>query len=105
MQKLITKGELASLLGCSEWTLWQMRREGRLPPAVRVGKSLRWRPETVEAFLKKEERPAQEFDPVLCRRSEAAVAGRNFGDRPKKEGKRKKKGRPTKAESVEGRKA
>lgn len=50
-EKLMTVSELGEFLGVPEATLyqWRYRREG--PPALKVGRHLRWRPRDVEAWL------------------------------------------------------
>ncbi len=51
MQKLLTVEELAALLQVPVATIyrWRLHREG--PPAVRVGRYLRYPPSGVEAWL------------------------------------------------------
>lgn len=48
---LITAEKLAELLGVSIRTLWRLRRSGKLPAPVRIGGCVRWRIETVQAWL------------------------------------------------------
>ena len=51
--ELLDVKDLCRLLGLTEKGLYNRRyRDGALPPAIRLGsKSLRWRPEDVEAWL------------------------------------------------------
>lgn len=43
--------ELAELLTVDAATVRRWRRENRLPPALVVGKTVRWRPEDIEAWI------------------------------------------------------
>jgi len=104
--RLLTQAALAEWLCVSEWQIWALRRRNELPPAVRVGKALRWREETIRAWLANNEKPSGEFDSVLCARAEKAAAARNQGSKEKLEKgcePRKKRGRPRKEVVVEGR--
>jgi excisionase family DNA binding protein len=47
---LLTVRDLAHHLGISKWTVYRFVRSGELP-AVRVGESIRFRPEDVDAYL------------------------------------------------------
>ena len=49
--KLLSPLELAGILGVPVTTIYGWRGRGYGPPAIRVGKHLRWRPEEVEAWL------------------------------------------------------
>jgi len=49
--KLLSPLELAAILGVPVTTIYAWRGRGYGPPAIRVGKHLRWRPEEVEAWL------------------------------------------------------
>ena len=51
MQRLITKKELAELLGCSENTVSNLVKRGILPVPVRVGRLLRWTPQQIRNFI------------------------------------------------------
>jgi len=93
--------DFAQLLQVTKHTIWQMRRRGELPPAIRVGRYLRWRPEVVEQYLRDAEKPANEFDPVLCARAEKAAVGRNPAVEKTSNHPLIRRGRPTKKESVE----
>ena len=96
---LLSQAQLAEILGVTEWTIWSMRRRNLLPPAVMVGKSLRWRACVVEQWILDNERPSNEFDAELCERAEKAVAGRSQ-KKPKPNKTQKRRGRPTKAEQI-----
>ena len=43
--------ELAEYLGVSEWTLYEWRNRRQGPPAIKVGRLLRWRMSDVESWL------------------------------------------------------
>lgn len=43
--------DLAKFLGVSEWTLYEWRNRRQGPPAIKVGRLLRWRPSDVETWL------------------------------------------------------
>ncbi len=49
--RLLSPLELAEILGVPVTTIYAWRARGYGPPAIRVGKHLRWRPEEVEAWL------------------------------------------------------
>ena len=49
---LLTTATFAELLGVSKNRLIQLRHEHRLPPAIRIGTSLRWDPADVAAWLR-----------------------------------------------------
>jgi len=101
---LLNQTQLAEILGVTEWTIWSLRRRNLLPPAIRVGKSLRWRACIVEKWILDNERPANEFDAELCERAEKAVASRSQKSKPQPKPEKTKKparrGRPTKAEQI-----
>jgi len=101
-KKLMSQDTLANRLDVSIWTVWKLRKLGVLPPAVRIGKSLRWREEVIESWIAENERPAGEFDSSLCERSEKAARGRGVSVTVEMEKRKKRKGRPTKREQVEG---
>lgn len=54
-RRLMTRAEVAQLLGVEEKTLanWRTRRFG--PPGFRVGKAVRYRPEEVDRWLAEQE--------------------------------------------------
>jgi excisionase family DNA binding protein len=60
--RLWTVNELAQYLQIPRDTLYQWRQRGEGPPAVRLGKHLRYRPEAVQAWLK-----SQEEDSGICK--------------------------------------
>ena len=49
--------EMARRLGLAQATVWRWCREGRLP-CMKIGKSWRIRPEALEEFIRRSERPA-----------------------------------------------
>jgi excisionase family DNA binding protein len=57
MEKLLTLGDLAEVLGVPKQTIYAWRRRRHGPRAVAVGRHLRFRPADVEAWL--EEQPAR----------------------------------------------
>lgn len=48
---LLRVGEVAQLLGISERSVWRMQSAGRLPAAVRLAGSIRWRRVEIEAWV------------------------------------------------------
>ena len=49
---LMTIKDLSTRLGVSTSTLYRWRSEGTpMPPAIKLGGAVRWRPEDVEAWL------------------------------------------------------
>jgi prophage regulatory protein len=53
---LLRMKDVLALLRVSEPTLWHWRRAGRFPQPLRIGpNSVRWRRETVEAWLRERE--------------------------------------------------
>ena len=54
--ELLDTKDLCRLLGLTEKGLYNRRyREGALPPAIRLGSSLRWRQEDVDAWLNEQQ--------------------------------------------------
>jgi len=107
MRGMLTQADLAELLQVSEWTIWSMRRRGELPPVIPLGsgRGIRWRAELIDAWLIDRERPAHEFDPVLCEQSQTAISSRKKSiTKPATEVKKKRRGPRTKKERVEARK-
>lgn len=54
MQRLLVAREAASLLSISERSLWTLTNSGQIP-VVRIGRSLRYRPETLLEWLEQRE--------------------------------------------------
>lgn len=54
-EALWTIDDLASYLGIPKHTIYGWRTTNYGPPAIKVGKHLRWRPEGVVAWAKKQE--------------------------------------------------
>ncbi|MFC4373393.1 helix-turn-helix transcriptional regulator [Nocardia halotolerans] len=50
--------ELATYLDVPKDTIYEWRKSGLGPRAIKVGKSLRWRPKTVELWLDEREEEA-----------------------------------------------
>jgi excisionase family DNA binding protein len=51
IEKLLTPEEVASILGVPRATLYKWRLVGEGPPALKVGKHLRYRPADLDAWL------------------------------------------------------
>ena len=49
--RLIDVDELALITGLSKPTLWRHHSAGLIPPAVRIGRSVRWRLVTIEQWI------------------------------------------------------
>lgn len=49
--RLLTIGDLAHLLGVTTRAAYNLRHRGLLPPAVKWGNSIRFRPEDIEVWL------------------------------------------------------
>jgi predicted DNA-binding transcriptional regulator AlpA len=58
MEKLISPDQLAKGWGISKATLYGWRYAGKGPPAIRLGKHLRYRPSDVEAWLQEQAKEA-----------------------------------------------
>ena len=56
---LLSVREVAQAFGTSERTIWRWAATGEIPAPMRIGRSVRWRRSTVEAFLDKRERKAK----------------------------------------------
>jgi len=99
---LLNQAQLAKILGVTEWSVWSMRKKGILPPAVKVGRNLRWQESTIEKWIQENETPSHEIDPVLSNRGEKAAAARGHWAKKPKSQTAKKMGRPTKKSKIEG---
>jgi predicted DNA-binding transcriptional regulator AlpA len=51
MQPLLTQKQCAEMLGLSERTLERLRTMGTGPKFIRIGHSIRYRPEDVQSWL------------------------------------------------------
>lgn len=51
----LTAPALAAKLGVSPYTIGRWRREGKGPPSVRVGATIRYRPESVAEWASEQE--------------------------------------------------
>lgn len=49
---LLTAEELKARLGISSTIYYQLKKEGRLPPSIKLGKQVRYPVEAVEAWIK-----------------------------------------------------
>ena len=49
--KLINAKAVAKLLNCSARQVWKLLAGGRLPAAVRLGRSVKWRESDVQRFI------------------------------------------------------
>ena len=47
----MTATDLAALLAVSVTRIYQLRHEGALPPAIKIGRTVRWDPDDVDAWL------------------------------------------------------
>jgi excisionase family DNA binding protein len=56
--RLLWPGEVSDILGVPVATLYQWRRRSIGPPAIRVGRHLRYRPADLEAWLADQGKPA-----------------------------------------------
>jgi len=54
--KLIDSQELREILSIGRTAFWEAKRRGNLPPAIYIGRSLRWHPDTVTQWLKENEK-------------------------------------------------
>lgn len=50
--RLLRVEEVAERLGISVRTVWSLRSSGRLPNAVKVGTSTRWRRSEIESYIR-----------------------------------------------------
>ena len=48
---LLTQAEVCERLKITRQTLWRLRTEGQFAEPIRLGGSVRWKPEDIEAFL------------------------------------------------------
>ena len=55
---MMTVKEVAEALGVSERSVWRWSATGILPPGIKIGASVRWREETIEQWLAKQEQQA-----------------------------------------------
>ncbi len=51
LQALLTSPQVAEIIGVRVESLYQMRRRSEGPPALRIGRRLRFRQEAVEQWL------------------------------------------------------
>ena len=63
-EQLITVKTLASMLATSVRSVWRYRSAGRLPKAVRVGSSVRWRVSDIELWIKLGLPTQREFEAI-----------------------------------------
>lgn len=72
MQKLWTIDELADHLTLSVKSIYNLRASGdasKLPPAVKIGGKLRWRPEDVDAWVQANSEATSNVVALSSRRS------------------------------------
>lgn len=85
MEQLLSPKALANLLGLAEQTIYNRHSTGgALPPSIKLGRLLRFRPSEVDAWITRHQCPAtarQSAEPAIKRRT----------------------GRPTKAEQIANR--
>lgn len=81
MERLLSPKELANILGLAEQTIYNRHSTGgELPPSIKLGRLLRFRPSEVDVWLTSQKRPATRPNP------EPAL--------------KRRPGRPTKAEQL-----
>jgi prophage regulatory protein len=52
MQRIVRRGEAASILGISDTTLWRWTRDGRFPKPIKLGpNTVGWLHDDLEAWL------------------------------------------------------
>jgi len=86
-EKLWTSTDLMKFLGCGKTSFFEAKKIGKLPPAIIIGKGIwRWSPETVYAWVLKNE---SEIESCHNDDSQAYNARR--------------KGRPTKEQQIKNR--
>ena len=51
MENLLTVKEVATALNVSTRHIWKLQSAGRLPPPVRLGRSVRWRASDLDRFI------------------------------------------------------
>ena len=52
---LLNVRDVAQALGMSERTVWRLSAIGDIPPPIRIGRNVRWRRVTIEAWIEKKE--------------------------------------------------
>lgn len=93
MEQLLTPKTLAACLGLAEQTIYNRHSMGGdLPPAIKLGRLLRFRPADVEVWLERQVSSPATPPPSLQKGGATATTKR----RP---------GRPTKAEQISARRA
>ena len=55
-QNLLRVKDLQERLQLSRQGIYQMYKQKKLPKPLRIGRSIRWKPEAIEDFLKQKER-------------------------------------------------
>ena len=85
MEKLLTAGDLAEILGFAKRSIINMAREKPhcLPPYIRVSDSYRWRPSTVQAWMDSKSQADQKGQEAVTTKATAQPNKRGRG-RPKK---------------------
>ncbi len=51
-QLLLSAEELGERLGFSARTIWRLRSAGKLPQPVKIGGSIRWRADEIDAWVR-----------------------------------------------------
>ena len=49
---LLSAETLADRLGFSVRTIWRLRSAGKLPPSLKIGGSVRWRADEIDAWIR-----------------------------------------------------
>ena len=51
LDRILNSDEFATYLGITKGALYQLKHKGALPPAIRVGNTLRWKESTILAWM------------------------------------------------------
>ena len=83
MEKLLTAGEIAEILGFAPRSIINMARlkPHTLPPFIRVSDSYRWRPSVVQAWMDSKSQEVRQGQEVVTAKDAVPKRGRG---RPKK---------------------
>jgi len=59
LDRILNTEEFAAYLGISRTALYALKHKGALPPAIRVGASLRWTASSIEKWMNENTEPSQ----------------------------------------------
>lgn len=51
MDRLLTAQDVADMLGVTKRHVWTLEEQGRMPPAIRSGRIVRWKEEVIQAWV------------------------------------------------------